>query len=186
MVDRGAAQGLERLRDGNARYLERVADDRSRQKELARGQQPFAIVLACADSRVVPEVAFDAEIGELFVVRVAGNVANRSTIASIEHAVAQLGVRLIIVLAHENCGAVAAAQDGVDAGENLRHLLAHITPALAEPGGRDADAVARRSARLSAKRLVEKSEILRDAERNDGLRIVTAFFHIATGTVDFD
>jgi carbonic anhydrase len=177
---------LERLKRGNAHFVERAKADEPRRAELAKGQQPFAIVLGCADSRVAPEVLFDADLGELFVVRVAGNVANRSSIASIEYAVARLGVRLIIVMAHESCGAVGAALEGGDAGKNLSHLLEHITPALETSGERDANAVARRSARLNAERLISESEILRTAAQEDGLRIVTAFFHFTTGAVEFD
>jgi carbonic anhydrase len=186
MTERGTEQILERLKRGNARFAERARADETRCAELARGQQPLAVVLGCADSRVAPEIVFEADLGELFVVRVAGDVANTASIASIEFAVAQLGVRLVIVLAHESCGAVAAALEGADAGENLNHLLAHIAPALQVSGERDVNAVARRSARLNAERLTAQSSILREAVLRDGLQIVTAFFSFATGTVEFD
>lgn len=186
MTQRGADQILERLKRGNARFVERAKADSARRAELARGQQPLAVVLACADSRVAPEILFGADLGELFVVRVAGNVANTSSIASIEYAVANLGVRLVIVMAHESCGAVAAALEGGDAGSNLNHLLEHIAPALGAPAGSDADAVARRGARLNAERLISESEILRKACAEDGLRIATAFYRFTTGAVEFD
>ena len=186
MVEHGTDQVLERLKHGNSRFLERVRADEPRRAKLASGQQPPAIVLACADSRVAPEIAFDMGLGKLFVVRVAGNVANTASIASIEYAVAHLGARLIVVLAHESCGAVGAALEGGDAGKNLNRLLEHITPAVQESGESDVDAVARRSARLNAERLTSESEILREAALQDGLRIVTAFFHFSTGAVEFD
>ena len=185
MAERGTDQVLERLKHGNSRFLERVRSDEPRRAELASGQQPLAIVLGCADSRVAPEIAFDTGLGELFVVRVAGNVANTASIASIEYAVAPLGARLIVVLAHESCGAVGAALEGGDMGKNLNHLLEHITPAVQAAGESDVNAVARRSARLNAERLTTESEILRKA-LPDGLRIVTAFFHFTTGAVEFD
>ncbi len=186
MTECGTQRVLERLKRGNARFVERARADGPSRAELARGQHPLAVVLGCADSRVAPEIVFDADLGELFVVRVAGNVANRASIASIEFAVARLGVRLVIVLAHENCGAVAAALEGADAGKNLNHLLEHITPALQASGESDADAVARRSARLNAERLTAESSILREVALRDGLRIVTAFLSVSTGAVEFD
>ena len=178
-------QVLEQLKNGNSRFLERVRANEPRRAELASGQAPVAIVLGCADSRVAPEIAFDTGLGELFVVRVAGNIADTASIASIEYAVAHLGSRLIIVMAHESCGAVAAALAGGDAGVNLNHLLEHITPAL-QSGESDVNAAARQNARLNAERLAKESSILREAIQKDGLRVVTAFFHFTTGAVEFD
>ena len=186
MAEQGTGPVLEQLKQGNARFLERVRADEPRRAELASGQAPAAIILGCADSRVAPEIAFDTGLGELFVVRVAGNVANTASIASIEYAVAHLRSRLIIVLAHESCGAVAAAIGGGDAGKNLNHLLEHIIPAVQSAGESDGDVVARRSARLNADRLTSESDILREAVEQGGLQIVTAFFHFATGAVEFD
>lgn len=186
MADRGTDQVLERLRRGSSRFQERVRANEPRRAELARGQQPLAIVLGCADSRVAPEIAFDTGLGELFVVRVAGNVADTASIASIEYAVVHLGTRLIVVLAHESCGAVGAALEGGDAGEHLNRLLEHISPALQASGENDVNTVARRNARLNAERLTTESEALREAVEQDGLRIVTAFFHFTTGAVEFD
>lgn len=177
---------LEGLKAGNARFVENVVQaDEARRAELEKGQQPYAIVLGCADSRVAPELAFDVGLGELFVVRVAGNVANTSSIASIEYAVANLGTRLILVLAHESCGAVGAALAGGDVGENLNHLVAHITPAVESCDDSHVNAVAKHNARLNAERLTRRSEILRQAVENDGLEIVPAFYNFRTGVVDF-
>jgi len=103
-----AEKALEKLKAGNKNFvsdkLEGNLQDAARRKSLASGQNPYAIILSCADSRVVPELAFDSGLGEIFVIRVAGNVANTSTTASIEYAVAHLGVKLIVVLGHESCG----------------------------------------------------------------------------------
>jgi carbonic anhydrase len=185
MAESDTDRVLEQLKQGNSRFLERVRADEARRADLAAGQQPSVIVLGCADSRVAPEIAFDMGLGKLFVVRVAGNVADTASIASIEYAVAHLGARLIVVLAHESCGAAGAALEGGAASRNLSYLLEHITPAI-QPGESDVDAVARRSARLNAERLTSESEILRTAVQQDGLRIVTAFFHFTTGAVEFD
>ena len=145
---------LERLKEGNKRYtedkLDRKLQDKSRRGDLTGGQEPYAIVLSCADSRVVPELAFDAGLGELFVVRVAGNVANTSSIASIEYAVANIGTPVIVVLGHESCGAVTAAVNGGDNGYNLNHLLSHITPAISACGeGANVTDVIKKNAELT-------------------------------------
>jgi carbonic anhydrase len=186
MAAQGRGGAIEWLREGNSRFVERVKGQEARRRELEAGQSPRVALLGCADSRVAPEIVFDSGPGEIFVVRVAGNVANASSIASIEYAVAHLGVRLVVVVAHQSCGAVAAAIEGGDAGNNLEHLLQHIQPAVGEAGSDEVDAVARRSARLNAERLVSESEILSKAVAADGLQIVTAFFDFSKGVVEFD
>jgi len=110
---------------------------------------------------VVPELAFDTGLGELFVVRVAGNVANSSSIASIEYAVAHLGTKLIVVLGHQSCGAVTAAVAGGDNGYNLNHLLSHITPAIAaSKEGATVNDVTKKNADLTVGELINRSEII--------------------------
>ena len=185
-----AEQALARLNAGNERnrtgQTEGTGRDESRRRELVNGQQPYAIILSCADSRVVPETIFDTGIGDLFVIRVAGNVANTSSIASIEYAVAHLGTKLVVVLGHESCGAVTAAIGGGDPGENLSHLLAHIQPAVDASEGQDVDATARHNAKLTANRLTGKSDIIKRAVETDGVRVVSAFYSLESGAVDFD
>jgi carbonic anhydrase len=184
-----AGEALERLKKGNERFRkgrpEGPGRDDSRRRELIEGQSPFAAILGCSDSRVPPSAVFDTGLGDLFVIRVAGNVANTSSIASIEYAVAHLGTKLIVVMGHQSCGAVTAAVQGGDAGKNLSTLLGYIRPAL-EPPEQDVDVVARRNARNSATRLVEESEIIRRAVGEGGVMIVTAFFHLSTGEVEFE
>ena len=183
-----ADQALELLNQGNQRFCDGrmtgAGRDHARRVELTAGQQPFAAILGCADSRVSPEIAFDTGLGELFVVRVAGNVASASSIASIEYALAVLGVRLVVVMAHTSCGAVGAAIAGGAASEYLDHLLVQIRPAIESDD--EVDTVARRNARLGAKRLGEDSDIIRNAIEKQGARIVTAFYHLETGEVEFE
>ena len=183
-----ADAALERLKQGNERFVNGCTKGPGRvgalHEELLEGQYPFAIILGCSDSRVPPEIVFDTGLGDLFVIRVAGNVANTSSIATIEYAVANLGTKLVAVIGHESCGAVGAAIKGDDAGKNLNHLLAHIQPAVA--GSTDSTAVARRNAARCASQLVVQSGVLRQATQEDGVKIVTAFFHFTTGVVDFD
>ena len=180
---------VNRLKDGNVRYtsdeLERKLQDNTRRSELTSGQAPFAIVLSCADSRVVPELAFDTGLGELFVVRVAGNIANSSSIASIEYAVAHLGCQVIVVLGHQSCGAVSAAVQGGDNGYNLNHLLSHITPAIVAAGEHaDIAAVVKKNAQINAEELSNRSAIIREAVEQGNLTIVPAYYHLDSGEVE--
>jgi len=124
-------------------------------------------------------------MGEIFVIRVAGNTANASSIASIEYAVAHLGVNLIVVLGHESCGAVTAAIAGGDNGHNLNHLLAHIAPAIAASKDQEVNAVVKVNASLTSSALAERSAIIRDARDNGGLKIAPAFYNLGSGKVDF-
>ncbi len=178
---------LERLKEGNARFVADKVDGKlqcsKRRSGLVSGQEPYAIVLGCADSRVVPELAFDVGLGEIFTMRVAGNVANVCTIASIEYAVAKLSVALLVVMGHENCGAVQAAMGGQDLGENLNHLAAMIQPAVAKGG--TINEVVKCHARLTTEVLLEGSEILRQAVADGRLHIVPAFYELASGEVTF-
>ena len=180
---------LSQLKAGNERYVNDQVTaegrDSTRRAELTTGQAPWAIVLSCADSRVAPEVLFDTGLGELFVVRVAGNVANTSSIDSIEYAVAHIGTPVIVVLGHQACGAVGAALAGGDNGYNLNHLLAHIAPAIAESDEKTSDAVVTTNAQLTANDLVERSAIIRDAVAGGKLRIVPAVYSLDTGTVTY-
>ncbi len=193
MVTKSARDALERLKQGNRDLLQGRAKGlgsiSSQRRELMTekvkaGQTPYAIVLSCADSRVPVEILFDAGPGELFVVRVAGNVANPSSIASIEFAVANLGTKLIVVMAHESCGAVAAAIEGGDAGKNLNRLLGFIEPVVGS-GEAAVDEVARINARQSADRLLSESDIIRPTVESGDVEIVTAFFHF-NGEVEFE
>ncbi|MEM6770928.1 MAG: carbonic anhydrase [Bacteroidota bacterium] len=182
-------QVLDRLAAGNARFVADKLDGKlqnsSRRSELTGGQEPYAIILSCADSRVVPELAFDAGLGELFVVRVAGNVANTDSIASIEYAVAHLGSPVIMVLGHESCGAVTAAVLGGDNGYNLNHLLAQVTPAIAaSPDGAPVNEVVKKNASLNAEELVGRSKIIREAVAAGKLKIVSGYYNLDSGKVD--
>ncbi len=183
-----ADEAYERLRKGNRRFLQGTLEgkgrDEARRRLLAGSQQPFAVILCCADSRVIPEIAFDTGIGELFVVRVAGNVANTSTVASIEYAVTYLETKLIVVMGHENCGAVAAAMAGTDTSPSLVHLLEHIRPAIESLPEGEPGAVARQNTIVSAERLVAESDTIRAAIADGGVRVVTAFYHPVSGQIE--
>lgn len=179
-----------RLKEGNERFiadkLNGELQNSSRRQELTSGQNPYAIILSCADSRVVPELAFDTGLGELFVLRVAGNVANTSTIASIEYAVAHIGSPVIVVLGHQSCGAVTAALGGGDNGYNLNHLLAHIGPAIsALEEGASINSVVKKNAELTVKDLTSRSAIISGAVAEGKLEILPAYYNLDSGKVDF-
>jgi len=180
---------IERLKEGNKRFIsdtaQRKLQDSTRRELLAGGQSPFAVILGCADSRVVPEIVFDTGLGELFTVRVAGNVANIASLASIEYAVAVLKVTVILVQGHSSCGAVQAAIDGGDLGYNLNMLLAHITPAINQAPSGDIDDVIKKNALLNAEELVNRSAILSEAVKSGQLKIFPTFYHLDSGEVEF-
>ena len=183
-------KSLNRLKEGNARFvkdhLEAKLQDSSRRNSIVVGQEPYAIILGCSDSRVVPELAFDTGLGELFTVRVAGNVANTSSIASIEYAVAHLATKLIVVLGHQNCGAVTAAVSGGNNGYNLNHLLGHITPAIAESEkDTSINKVVKKNVELTATDLINRSSIIKTAVKSGEVKIVSAYYNLKSGKVDF-
>jgi len=185
-----AHDALSRLKEGNQRFvenqLENIAVDQVTKDELVKGQSPYAIILSCADSRVVPELMFNTGMGELFVVRVAGNVANTSSLASMEYAVAHLGTQLIVVLGHQNCGAVTAAVEGGDNGPNINHLLEHIKPAIKGSSDPKAvDEIIRKNAELTTNVITGDSEIIKKAVDGGKVDIIPAYYHLDTGEVEF-
>jgi carbonic anhydrase len=185
-----ASKVLTRLIEGNQRYvagkLERPNQNKERISESSTGQSPFAIILSCADSRAIPELIFDTGLGDLFVVRVAGNIANTSSIASIEYAVANLGSSLIVVMGHQSCGAVTAAVEGGDLGKNLNHLVDHIKPAISK--ARDPhsiDEVIHVNAIHTKESLLKNSTIIAEAFQSKTLDIVSAYYSLETGKVEW-
>ena len=180
---------IQRLSDGNDRFATNQANKGLREGEkrntLINNQNPYAVVLSCTDSRVVPEFIFDTGIGELFVARVAGNIANQSTIASIEYAVAHLGINLIVVMGHQNCGAVQTALSQTNGGDNLNHLIEHIQPIILQSDDlENIEGVIKLNATRSAKDLIENSEIISNAVDQHLLEIRTAYYHLDSGKVE--
>lgn len=198
-----AREALERLREGNLRFVAGVRRGgalatQARRRELATGQAPFAVILGCSDSRVPAEIVFDQGLGDLFVVRVAGNVAAPSQIGSIEFAAGQLGTRLVVVLGHSRCGAVSATIEDLRRPDescpaHLRSIIDRIRPAVeALPGaasGTDTDALVegpvRANVRHAVRCLREDSELLGRLTREEGLVVIGAEYSIETGVVGF-
>jgi carbonic anhydrase len=177
------------LKEGNNRFVTDTSvkklKDSTRRELLAGGQSPLAIILGCADSRVAPEIVFDTNLGELFTVRVAGNVANIASLASIEYAVTILKVKVILVQGHSSCGAVSAAIEGGDMGYNLNMLFTHITPAIEQTPGGNIDEIVKKNALLNAEELVNKSPIIAEAVKNGQVKIFPTFYHLESGKVEF-
>ncbi len=195
-----ALDGLNRLRDGNRRFAANQPahgeDAESRREELTRGQEPFAIILGCSDSRVPAEIIFDQGLGDLFVIRVAGNIVAPSQIGSVEFAATRFGTRLVVVLGHSQCGAIEETLNQLrsPAEENSRNIGAivnFVRPSVEavmdsslDLGELTARAV-RENVRTSAEQMRHGSEIIERLERDEGLVIVGAEYSLETGLVDF-
>jgi carbonic anhydrase len=187
-------EALKRLQDGNARFVEGRAlhcDLLEQVRRTAQRQAPFAAVLGCIDSRVPPELVFDQNIGDLFVARVAGNIASSDMIGSLEFATALAGAKLIVVLGHSECGAVKGAIDDARLG-SLTGVLQQIRPALTKldykgvPSSKDkalVQRVAEQNAKDSAEQLTGRSETMAGLVREGKLKIVYAMHDVATGRV---
>ena len=178
---------LKTLMDGNQRYVGGQLKCSSEnlailKAKTAEKQEPFASVLSCADSRVPVEIVFDQSIGQLFVVRLAGNIATPEVIASLEYGVAVLGTRVLMVLGHSNCGAVKATIDGKAVPGQISALYAQIRAAVDE-AGTDLDAAIDANARNQAKLLSKASVIISAAIKEGKLKVVPARYDLASGKV---
>lgn len=198
-----AEDALQRLKDGNSRFLAGIVDPDTlryeiRREQLRERQAPFAIIVGCSDSRVPVEIVFDQGLGDLFVVRVAGNIVSRTQLGSIEFAAGVLDARLVVVLGHTGCGAVDATLKTVQSGkvpesENLRLIVEQIRPsaerAMAE--GRSGsqselvDVVGRENVRSVVDVIRHSPGIIRQLVEEEGLMVVGAEYSLATGAVEF-
>ena len=198
-----ALEALERLREGNARFVAEVRNDaqsqgRVRRHALMAGQEPFAIILGCSDSRVPAEIVFDQGLGDLFVIRVAGNVIAASQIGSVEFAAERFGTRLVVVLGHSQCGAIQATLEDLQRprdqrSRNLRSIVDRVRPSietlLDTDLRHDHEALLRHAVRanvrVSAYHLRHGSEILEQLSEENGLLVVGAEYSLETGVVEF-
>ena len=198
-----ATEALALLRDGNRRFVADVRSrdtlpSRARRIELAAGQEPFAAILGCSDSRVPVEIVFDQGLGDLFVIRVAGNIVAPSQVGSVEFAAEQFGTRLVVVLGHSHCGAIEATLEQLqrpkeNQSRNLHSIVDLVRPSvedlLATDLRHDMEALihqaVRANIRASANHLRHGSEIIEQLIRNDGLLVVGAEYSLETGVVNF-
>jgi carbonic anhydrase len=198
-----AQEALEQLREGNHRFVSGVrSGDRltsqARRHEVAANQEPFAIILGCSDSRVPAEIVFDQGLGDLFVIRVAGNIVASSQVGSVEFAAERFGTRLVVVLGHSQCGAVLATLEELQQptnnhSRNLRSIVDRVRPSvgplLMTELRHDREALVRHAVRanisFSANHLRHGSEVLEQLIQNEGLVVVGAEYSLETGIVDF-
>ena len=180
---------LAKLKEGNARFSSsKVSQGKptaAKRAETAQAQHPFAIVLGCADSRTAPEIVFDQNIGDLFVVRTAGNLVDEHALGSIEYAVDHLGVRLIVVLGHTRCGAVTAALASDTAPGHVQSLVRDIQPAVKAAKGKDGnvtDLTVAENARLMAAKIRNEASLGEFAKE---VRIISGVYDLDTGKVEW-
>ncbi len=180
-------EALQRLVEGNRRFAGGqpvgMRRDLARVADLADGQSPFAAILSCADSRVPPELLFDQGFGDVFTVRVAGNVAGTEEVASLEYSVGVLGSMVLMVLGHSSCGAVSAAMKGGPVPGQISALYSHITPHITDAGSDIGHAV-RDNVRAQARVISTSSPVIREAVASGRLIVVGAVYDLKTGTVD--
>jgi len=196
-----ARQALERLREGNLRFVSGDASGHShptRRADLLNGQEPFAVILGCSDSRVPAELVFDQGFGDLFVIRVAGNIVAPSQVGSVEFAASRFGTRLVVVMGHSQCGAIVATLESLQGRArtqtgSLRFIVNRVRPSvekvLATGRTENPDALIREAVRanvrVSANQLRRGSKLLQRLVEKDGLVIVGAEYSLETGIVDF-
>ena len=198
-----AKEALERLKAGNGRFVANARDQdateyQSRRAELAAGQQPFAIILGCSDSRVPAELVFDPGLGDLFVIRVAGNIVAPSQVGSVEFAAALYHTRLVVVLGHSQCGAILATIEELKhpdttQSRNLKSIVDRVRPSVETvmEAHRDGNpdtlvgAAVRANIRASVNHLRHGSEVLEQLIAKEGLQVVGAEYSLDTGEVDF-
>ncbi|HWP00494.1 MAG TPA: carbonic anhydrase [Methylococcus sp.] len=187
------AEAISKLKEGNSRYasgnLQHPGQTPERRTELANSQHPFAIILSCSDSRVPPEIVVDQGLGDLFVLRVAGNVINDESLGSIEYAVDQLGARLIVVLGHQRCGAVEAAKKTIAAKAkapgHIQSLVKAIKPAVEATARDDLDATIEANIKHVVNTLRSSTPVLKSKVDSGELRVVGANYSLDTGAVTF-
>jgi carbonic anhydrase len=184
-------QSLKKLLDGNKRCIackqQNPRQDARRRKEVSKGQKPYAVIVGCSDSRIPPELIFDQGLGDLFVVRLAGNIVDTLAMGSIEYAVEHLGTKLIVVLGHGKCGAVTAAAQSADAPGHVGAILRAIQPAIKKaktlPGDLVENAI-RANVSLVAGKIKASKPILAEMVENGKVEIIRAYYNIETGAVE--
>jgi carbonic anhydrase len=197
-----AFEALARLQEGNRRFVANQTTsepiDRAKRAALAAGQEPFAVILGCSDSRVPAELVFDQGFGDLFVIRVAGNIVAPSQVGSVEFAASRFGTRLVVVLGHSGCGAIVATLEEVTGhatseSRNLRSIVDRVRPSVETllAGRRDRDPEAlirdavRANVRVSVNHLRHGSALLEQLSRTAGLKVIGAEYSLETGVVTF-
>jgi carbonic anhydrase len=187
------AEAISKLKEGNGRYtsgnLQHPGQTAERRTELAKTQHPFAAIVSCSDSRVPPEIVFDQGLGDLFVVRVAGNVINDEGMGSIEYTVDHLGTRLILVLGHQSCGAVKAARETIaakgKAPGHIESLVTAIKPAVEATAKDDLETTVKANVKNVVRALRSSTPILKAEVDSGKIQVVGGYYSLDTGAVTF-
>jgi carbonic anhydrase len=187
------AEAISKLKEGNGRYtsgnLQHPGQTTERRTELAKTQHPYAAIVCCSDSRVPPEVVFDQGLGDLFIVRVAGNLVNDEGLGSLEYTVDHLGTRLILVLGHQRCGAVDAARETIAAkGKGPGHIQSLVTaikPAVEATAKEDLDATIKANVKHVVDTLRSSTPILKAAVDSGKIQVIGGYYSLDTGAVTF-
>ena len=188
-----ADEALKKLKQGNKRFVKlrqkHPDENAKRRKEMLNGQHPFVIILSCSDSRVPPELIFDQGLGDIFEIRNAGNVLNDHVIGSIEYAVMHCGVKLIVIMGHQDCGAINATLSGVSETKYIKALEDSIQPAvekcILENLEVSSDNVVKAHVMQDIEELMEKDHELVEYMREHKVKIVPAYYHLDSGKVEF-
>jgi carbonic anhydrase len=187
------ADAISKLKEGNGRYtsgnLQHPGQTTERRTELAKTQHPFASIVSCSDSRVPPEIVFDQGLGDLFIVRVAGNVINDEGLGSIEYSVDHLGTRLILVLGHQRCGAVDAARETIaakgKAPGHIQSLVAAIKPAVEATAKDDLETTVKANVKNVVQALRSSTPILKAEVDSGKIQVIGGYYSLDTGAVTF-
>jgi carbonic anhydrase len=184
-------QALQTLIEGNKRFAAMNAthpnQGKERRDEVKGGQKPFAVIVGCSDSRIPPEILFDQGIGDIFVIRLAGNIVDDTALGSVEYAVDHLGTRLVVVLGHAKCGAVTAATQGGEAHGHIGSIVQLIIPAVEKARAKSGDLIdnsIKENARLVAATISSSKPILSKMVEDGKIAVVPAYYNIDTGMVE--
>lgn len=188
-----ASDALEKLKEGNQRFIEfkqkHPDEDKKRRQEMLKGQHPFVVILSCSDSRVPPELIFDQGLGDIFEIRNAGNVLDEHVIGSIEYAVMHCGVKLIVIMGHQDCGAIAATLSGVSETKYIKSLEDSILPAVEDCKEKgleiNSDNVVKAHVMQDIEELLSQDTELVKYMKENNVEILPAYYHLDTGVVDF-
>ena len=188
-----AEEALNKLKQGNERFVQlhqkHPDETKKRRKDMLQGQHPFVVILSCSDSRVPPELIFDQGLGDIFEIRNAGNVLNKHVIGSIEYAVMHCGVKLIVIMGHQDCGAIGATLSGVSETEYIKALEDSIQPAVDNCKLKglevNSDNVVKAHVMQDIEELMtQDTELVKYMKKHD-VKIVPAYYHLDSGKVEF-
>ncbi len=191
-IEINANESLQKLQEGNARFIKtsyrHPHQSKYRRFEVLKGQHPFAVIITCSDSRVPPDIIFDQGLGDLFVIRNAGNVSDEHVIASVEYAVCHLGIPLVVVMGHQNCGAVTAALQDAKDSKHITNLVKSIKPAVEIARRKKGDLLdnsIRYNVQIVVNELKRSKPIIAKLAKEGSIKVLGAYYHLDTGKVDF-